>query len=58
MKKHLMIDIETLGTTVRSVVTQIGCALFDKDGIKMSCNLGLERDSQFNRAVSKDTLKW
>lgn len=60
---HLMIDLETLGTNVDCVVTQIGFCLFDLKGgmIPYANNLRPDPSEQIfekKRTVTWDTFKW
>lgn len=57
--KHVMVDIETLATTADAVILSIGAYAFDFIGgehnqFSVFCDV----DSQQNRRVNHDTLRW
>lgn len=58
--KHLMIDIETLGTDPRAIVPQVGWCMFDHEDIAKPITMCLDMDEQIakGRTFSADTLKW
>lgn len=56
--KDLMIDIETLAKTPDAVVTTIGLAVFDPEGIVESMELKIDYKNQPYRSICKDTLMW
>lgn len=57
---HYSIDIETLGKNPGCVVTQVGIAEFDMNGIKrtMKWTLNIEQQQQRGFVIEADTLKW
>ena len=59
---NLMIDIETLGKTVGSVVTQIGAVYFDpisgEIGTEFKMNIDLEDSLALGYDIDAKTLKW
>lgn len=61
MQKHLMIDIETLGTDPRSVMLSIGAVKFTEEKILDGFYCVLDADEQlrtYKRQVSADTISW
>lgn len=61
--KHVMLDLETLGTTADSVILSIGAVLFDldarevaKDGFYASISIDSNQDA--GRRISEDSLLW
>lgn len=64
MSRHVMIDLETLGTGPRSVVTQLGWALFDGEaeveGVLSSGRYDLDPQGQLDagRVVDWATIQW
>lgn len=58
---HLMIDIETLGTTEKAPVISIGAVFFDKNGVGESFYITLDSKEQMKSGVRKadqSTLDW
>ena len=61
MIKHVMFDIETLGTTPGSVVTSLGAVAFYKDGEVISSfetYFNIQEQLDVGMTVSGDTLVW
>src|SRR5437588_12954962 len=64
--EHIMVDIETLGTRVGSVIIQIGAVKFDpytlRDDVmdNLTFNVNIDIDSCLERGLSIDglTVKW
>lgn len=61
--KHLMVDLETLGTTADAVILSIGAVKFDpatgeidNDGFYRS--VSIESNLEYKRRISEDTLLW
>lgn len=63
MSKHVMIDLETLGTSTDAVVASIGLVRFDNkfkveaDG-RLYLRLNLKEQQSQGRAVCADTFAW
>lgn len=62
-RRHLMIDLETLGTTRNAVVLSIGATIFDptKEGTIDTLYLKVDIEEQtetYNRVISEETLNW
>jgi hypothetical protein len=58
---HVMIDIETLGTTNDSVILQIGAVGFATNGIDLDgffADVSVKEQITIGRKVSEDTLAW
>lgn len=55
---NIMIDLETLGTSIDSVILSIGAVAFNDQGIKGVFERHVDIDSQPSRVVSHDTFKW
>lgn len=60
MQDHIMIDIETLGTTPGSVITSIGFVRFNLEGIIIADEVGIDITSSLNHGCTVDgeTIKW
>ena len=61
--KHLMIDLETLGTTADAVILSIGAVKFDLESDKVDDegfygSVSVESNLDANRKISEDTLLW
>ena len=58
--RHLMLDLETLGTTPGCVVLSIGAVEFDLDGIKSEFHAHIDVDSStaFGLKVDARTVMW
>ena len=61
--KHIMLDLETLGTTADAVILSIGAVCFDLDSTAIDDNgfyasLTVESNLAAGRRISEDTLKW
>lgn len=63
--KHVMVDLETLGTQPGSVILSIGAVLFDPTkavddcfGPELYCVLGRPTCEAVGLTVSEDTLRW
>jgi hypothetical protein len=61
--KHVMVDLETLGTTADAVILSIGAVKFnlstgeiDDDGFYRS--ISIESNLDYKRRISEDTLLW
>lgn len=61
-KSHLMVDIETLGTSADAVVTQVGAVFFDPEtgltGAEFSEILSADRQQDRGRQVCLNTVHW
>lgn len=60
---HVMIDLETLGTTVDTVILSIGAIRFDPETFAVAKRrfymlLTIEPQLQLGRTISADTLRW
>ena len=59
---NIMLDIETLGTTMGSVITQVGAVFFDKKtgelGKEFKINIDLDDSLRYDFKIDGDTLKW
>lgn len=62
MTTHVMIDIETLGTTPDAVILSIGGVKFDPNGDRIfddfSYKLDIDEQQQRGRVTSEDTMSW
>lgn len=60
MARHLMIDIETLGTRPKSVILSVGYAVFDDTGILEADYHTLSVDDQLaaGRVTDESTVEW
>ena len=61
--KHIMIDLETLGTTADSVILSIGAVKFDLASDKIDdkgfyASISVESNLDWKRRISEDTLLW
>ena len=58
--RHLMLDLETLGTTPGCVVLSIGAVEFDLDGIKSEFRAHIDVDSSTALGLKVDarTVMW
>jgi len=58
---HLMVDIETLGTTPDAVILTVAAQSFDPVGegyLKQSYYARVDLDSQHNRSIEQGTIEW
>ena len=55
---NIMIDLETMGTSANSVILSIGAVAFNKHHIEDRFEVFIDVDSQRNRIIHHDTLKW
>lgn len=60
MKKHLMLDIETLSQDPKAAVISIGACTFDSEGIHDTFKVNIKPESAkaFGMIISKDTVDW
>jgi hypothetical protein len=61
MMKHLMIDLETLGTEPGSVITSIAAVEFDMTGVTGHCfniNIDIASSMKAKMTIDPKTLKW
>lgn len=63
MAKHVMVDLETLGTTADAVILSIGAVMFNLDTGEVDDNafyssISIESNLGLHRRISEDTLKW
>lgn len=60
MKKHMMIDIETMSQDPRAAVISIGAVMFDNTGIKHKFKVNIKPESAkaAGMIISKDTVDW
>ena len=61
--KHVMVDLETLGTTADSVILSIGAVRFDLDSDKMHdagfyASISVDSNLETKRRIDEDTLIW
>lgn len=61
--KHIMLDLETLGTTADAVILSIGAVRFDLEKGLISdegfySSVSVTSNLEHDRRVSEDTLKW
>jgi hypothetical protein len=61
--KHVMVDLETLGTTADAVILSIGAVRFDLDTGEISdegfySSVSVESNLEHKRRISEDTLIW
>ena len=60
--KHMMVDIETLGTSPESIILEISVILFDLDDphgwSPLTLKLDQAEQSFAGRSIDKDTLHW
>src|SRR6478609_5266295 len=60
--KHVMIDLETLGTSADAVWLSIAAIQFDPHtgeiGARFNANVDLASAQKAGRTISADTLKW
>lgn len=61
--KHLMIDLETLGTTADSVILSVGAVKFDLESDAIDDegfygSISIESNMDAGRKISEDTLLW
>jgi DNA polymerase III epsilon subunit-like protein len=61
--KHVMVDLETLGTTADAVILSIGAVKFDLNSGKISdegfySSVSVESNLSWKRRISEDTLLW
>lgn len=61
--KHMMIDLETLGTTADSVIVSMGAVVFDLDDLTIADDtlyevLDIDAQVRAGRIISHDTLAW
>jgi 3' exoribonuclease, RNase T-like len=62
--KHLMVDLETLGTTADSVILSIGAVKFDLEGDSIVdeegfySSISIDSNLELGRKVNEDTMLW
>ncbi len=61
--QHIMVDLETLGTTADSVILSIGAVKFDLatgvvDDNGFYASISVESNQSWKRRISEDTLLW
>ena len=61
--KHVMIDLETLGTTASAVILSIGAVKFDLTSNKIDdsgfyASISIESNLDYGRRIQEDTLLW
>jgi DNA polymerase III epsilon subunit-like protein len=61
--KHIMVDLETLGTAADSVILSIGAVRFDLDSGVINdegfySSISIESNQAWKRRISEDTLLW
>lgn len=61
--KHVMVDLETLGTVASAVIMSIGAVRFDLDAGKIDddgfySSISIESNLDLGRRVQEDTLLW
>ena len=62
MTTHVMIDLETLGTTPDAVILSIGGVKFDPNGDRIFdefiYKLDIDEQQQRGRTTNEDTMSW
>ena len=61
--KHIMIDLETLGTVADACILSIGAVKFDLDSTAMDdagfyASVSIDSNLELNRRIQEDTLVW
>lgn len=61
--KHIMVDLETLGTVASAVILSIGAVKFDLESDKIDdagfyASLSIESNLDLGRRIQEDTLLW
>lgn len=61
--KHIMIDLETLGTVADAAIMSIGAVRFDLDSDKIDdtgfyASVSIDSNTEFKRRIQEDTLLW
>lgn len=61
--RHIMVDIETLGTAADAVILSIGAVRFDLDSDKIGdegfyASVSIESNLDWKRRIQEDTLLW
>jgi hypothetical protein len=61
--KHIMVDLETMGTTASAVILSIGAVRFDLESDKIDGNgfyasVSIESNLDLGRRIQEDTLLW
>lgn len=61
--KHIMVDLETLGTTADAVILSIGAVRFDLDSDEIDdagfyAGISIDSNLELKRRVQEDTLLW
>lgn len=61
--KHVMVDLETLGTTADAVILSIGAVRFDLDSDEIDdagfyASVSIDSNLEYKRRVQEDTLIW
>lgn len=61
--KHVMLDLETLGTTASAVILSIGAVRFDLTSEKIDdkgfyASVSIESNLDYGRRIQEDTLLW
>lgn len=61
MKKHIMLDLETMGNSSDSAIVSIGAVVFDPTtgdlGQEFECHIDLESSEKFG-VIDSSTVKW
>lgn len=60
MKKHVMLDIETMGNAVTSSIVSIGAVAFDENGLGDSFYVNVDLQSSIDNGLTIDgsTVEW
>lgn len=58
LQRHIMIDLETLGTSENAHILSIGMVAFDRDEIVKTLYLNVSPDGQEHRHVDGNTARW
>lgn len=61
--KHVMIDLETMGTTANAVILSIGAVAFDLESDEISddgfyASISIDSNLDYGRRIQEDTLLW
>lgn len=61
--KHIMLDLESLGTTASAVILSIGAVRFDLESDKVDddgfyASITIESNQDYGRRIQEDTLLW
>lgn len=61
MKKHIMLDLETMGNSSNAAIVSIGAVVFDPEtgdlGQEFECHIDLESAEQYGK-IDGSTVKW